>query len=165
METPPRQADEGERERFGRELLELLNELRVALPGVQILFAFLLIFPFSTGFPLVTQLDRDVYFITMLFTTAASALLIAPSMYHRIHWRREIADKEQMLRTCNRFAIAGGGFLALAMSGAIFVITNVLFGTMGAVLTTAGAACMFAGLWYVLPLARRKHAPLKRPLK
>ncbi len=164
MEPPPRHSDEGERERFDRELLELLNELRVALPGVQILFAFLLTFPFSPGFPRATQVDRVVYFLTLLFAAAASALLIAPSMYHRLHWRREIADKDQMLATSNRFAIAGGGFLALAMSGAIFVITNFLFGMTGAALATAGATCMFAGLWYVLPLSRRRHAPRKPPL-
>src|SRR6266542_3312714 len=111
---------EGEKERRDRELIELLNELRVVLPGVQVLFAFLLTVPFSNGYSRMTDLQRDVYFVTFLATTIATVLLIAPSTYHRnmIRW----GDKERMLFTANRMTIAGTAFLAVAMASAVFVI-------------------------------------------
>jgi hypothetical protein len=144
-------ADEGSR--LDRELIELLNELRVALPGVQVLFAFLLIMPFSNGWERVTDVQRDVYFAAFLCTAAASVLLIAPSAYHRVQWRQH--DKEQMLRTANRLAIAGTILLALGMSCAIFLIGDVLFGAGTAALVAAGAAAAFTWFWYGLPLLRR----------
>src|SRR5881394_1531035 len=97
--------DETPKERADRELIELLNELRVVLPGVQVLFAFLLAVPFANGWTRVTDLQRDVFFVAFLCTAAASILLIAPSAYHRLRWRE--GDKEQMLETSNRLAIAG----------------------------------------------------------
>ena len=102
-------------EDLDRELIELLNELRVALPGVQVLFAFLLAVPFANGWERVTDLQRDVFFLAFIATAAASILLIAPSSYHLLRWRE--GDKEQMLRTSNRLAIAGTVFLALGMTG------------------------------------------------
>src|SRR5438445_13719808 len=98
------QPQEGEKQRVDRELIELLNELRVALPGVQVLFAFLLIVPFSQGFAKVSSAQRAVFFAAFLCTAIATALLIAPSSYHRIHFRRH--DKERMLITSNRLALA-----------------------------------------------------------
>jgi hypothetical protein len=93
-----------------RELIELLNELRVALPGVQVLFAFLLAVPFANGWRRVTHFQRDVFFVAFLCTAAATILLIAPSTYHRLRWREH--DKEHMLTTANRLTIAGSAFLA-----------------------------------------------------
>src|SRR3954454_174802 len=111
---------ESKDERVNRELIELLNELRVALPGVQVLFAFLLTVPFSNGWDRVTELQKDVFFAAFLCAATASALLIAPSASPRLPWRQR--DKEQMLRTANRLAIAGTIFLAFGMSLVIFLI-------------------------------------------
>src|SRR5213595_3851650 len=105
MDKDRPQAEETPKERADRELIELLNELRVALPGVQVLFAFLLAVPFANGWTRVTDLQRDVFFVAFLATAAASILLIAPSSYHRLRWRE--GDKEHMLVTSNRLAIAG----------------------------------------------------------
>jgi len=140
-------------ERLNRELIELMNELRVALPGVQVLFAFLLTVPFSNGWKQVTDLQRDVYFASLLCTAAATMLLIAPSAYHRLRWRAH--DKEQLLVTANREAIAGTGFLALAMTGAIFLVADVLFDAASAGAVAGIAAGGFAWFWYGLPLVRR----------
>ena len=144
---------EDRKERLDRELIELLIELRVALPGVQVLFAFLLVMPFQQGFTLVTDLQRDVYFFSFLCTAAASVLLIAPSAYHRLRWRQR--DKEQMLVTANRLSIAGTVFLALGMTGVVFLITDVLFATTAAAIVTAAMALLFGWFWYGLPLLRR----------
>jgi hypothetical protein len=144
---------EDQQERVNRELIELLNELRVALPGVQVLFAFLLVVPFSQRFSETTDFQRDVYFFSLLCSAAAAALLIAPSSYHRIHFRQR--SKEQILLTSNRLSIAGLGFLAVAMTGVVLLITDVLFGGIVTVLVTTGTAIFFGFLWYGLPLKRR----------
>ena len=140
------------REDLNRELIELLNELRVALPGVQVLFAFLLAVPFANGWRRVTEFQRDVFFVAFLCTAAATALLIAPSAYHRLRWREH--DKERMLVTANRLTIAGMGMLALAISASVFLITDILFDLWEAVLVTTLVAAGFAWLWYGLPLWR-----------
>src|SRR5262245_65327148 len=101
---------ESSEERQNRELIELLNELRIALPGVQVLFAFLLAVPFASGWARVTNFQRDVFFVAFLCTAAATILLIAPSTYHRLRWREH--DKEHMLVTANRLTIWGSVFLA-----------------------------------------------------
>ena len=139
-------------EDLDRELIEFLNELRVALPGVQVLFAFLLIVPFSNGWQRVTALQKDVYFAAFLCAAAASLLLIAPSVYHRLRWRTH--DKEHMLTMANRLAIAGTLFLAAGMTATVFLITDVLFAAWWAALVTALAGGGFAWLWFGLPLAR-----------
>jgi cation transport ATPase len=139
-------------EDLNRELIELLNELRVALPGVQVLFAFLLAVPFANGWTRVTELQRDVFFVAFLATAAASILLIAPSSYHRLRWRE--GDKEHMLETSNRLAIAGTAFLAIGMTAVVFLITDILFEASWAALTTALIGGTFAWFWYGLPLIR-----------
>jgi hypothetical protein len=148
-------ADSADRrkEDLDRELIELLNELRVALPGVQVLFAFLLAVPFANGWRRVTAFQRDVFFVAFLCTAAATILLIAPSAYHRLRWREH--DKEHMLETANRLTIAGTGFLALAMTAVVLLITDVLFSFWWAVLATALLAAGFAWFWYGLALRRR----------
>ena len=136
-----------------RELIELLNELRVALPGVQVMFAFLLAVPFSQGWIKVTDTQK-VSFLTALLTTAvASALLIAPSSFHRIQWRQ--GDKERLLVISNGFAIAGLAFLALAMCAVVFTITDYVVGGQFAIWSTGLMGCLFAALWYAIPLYRR----------
>ena len=151
-------ADESSGERkdehdLDRELIELLNELRVALPGVQVLFAFLLAVPFANGWTRVTELQRDVFFVAFVATAASSILLIAPSSYHRLRWRE--GDKERMLRASNWLAIAGTVFLALGMTAAVFLIADILFKAWWAALTTALVTGGFAWFWYGLPLTRR----------
>ena len=146
---------EDEKERIDRELIELLNELRVALPGVQVLFAFLLTVPFTQRFERVTEFQRDVYFGTLLCSALATALLIAPSAYHRILFRQ--GDKEAVLRISNVLTIAGLGTLAVAMTGVVLLITDVLFGDVTTVVVTVAVAAVFAELWYALPLTRRRR--------
>lgn len=144
---------ETEKERRDRDLIELLNELRVALPGVQVMFAFLLVVPFSQGYERVTSPQRTVYFASFLCTAAASALFIAPSVYHRIQFRE--SDKEQMLKISNNLAIAATAFLAAAMTCVVFFITDFLYGSPSAAMATGIAALLFLGLWFALPLSRR----------
>jgi hypothetical protein len=143
---------ESDAERVDRNLQELLGELRVALPGVQVLFAFLLVVPFNQRFAKVTDFQEKVYFATLLCTTAASAFLIAPSVHHRIAFRRQ--DKGYIVVMANRLAIIGLSFLAVAMTGVIMLVTDVLFGTTTVAIATAGVALLFAVLWYLLPLSR-----------
>jgi hypothetical protein len=141
---------ETDADRVDRNLLELLNELRVALPGVQVLFAFLLVVPFSEGFPNVTNFQEKAYFVILLCTGAASVCLIAPSMHHRLAFRRQ--DKEFIVLVANRLAIAGLSFLAIAMVGVILLITDILFGPAATVVVSVGAAATLAGIWYAIPL-------------
>ena len=144
---------EGHDERLNRELIELLNELRVVLPGVQVLFAFLLVVPFSQRFPEITNGQRQVFFATFISTALATGFLIAPSTYHRLRWRQH--DKEQMLQTANRFSIAGTAFLALALTGAVYLLTDLIFRATTTAVTTAAAAAFLGWFWYGLPLLRR----------
>ena len=148
-------ARETPEERRNRELIELLNELRVALPGVQVLFAFLLAIPFANGFPKLSELDRDVYFAALVATMLSTALLITPSAYHRFLFRQH--DKEQLLETSNRLTIAGLGLLAVAMTCSLFVITDFLFGWVMTGAVTAVTAVVFGFFWYALPLRRREE--------
>jgi len=148
--------EESKDERLDRELIEFLNELRVALPGVQVLFAFLLGVPFTQRFSQVSDLQKDVYFLTFLCTAAATALLIAPSANHRMAWRQ--GDKEHLLVVSNRLAIAGTAFLALAISGTVFVVTDMLFDETSAAVVAGVTAAFFAWFWYAMPLLRRATA-------
>ena len=141
---------ESERERLNRELIELLNELRVALPGVQVLFAFLLAVPFANGFPKLDELDRDVFFVAFITTALSTAFLIAPSAYHRLRWRAH--DKEQLLRTSNVLTIIGLTFLAISIVCVVFVITDFLFHRTWASVFTVVIAVTFLVLWYGVPL-------------
>ena len=143
-------------EDLDRELIELLNELRVALPGVQVLFAFLLAVPFANGWDRVTHFQRDVFFVAFLCTAAATVLLIAPSTYHRLVWREH--DKEHMLVTANRLTIAGSVFLAAAMASVVLLITDLLFSLPWALVATAAVAAGFVWFWYGLALKRRARA-------
>lgn len=148
---------EGKDERLDRELIELLNELRVVLPGVQVLFAFMLTVPFTNQFSRITNGQRQVFFVSFLLTTAATALLIAPSAYHRLRWRQR--DKEQMLKTANRLSIGGMLFLTFALLGVVYLVTDLLFHAAAAAGVTAAVGVFFAWFWYGLPLWRRLRDP------
>jgi hypothetical protein len=145
-------ADETRDEKLDRELIELLNELRVALPGVQVLFAFLLVVPFQQGYSRLDDLDRNVYFVAVMAAMVATALLIAPSVFHRIRFRD--TDKEWLLQISNRLALVGTFFIAVSMVCTIFLITDVIFGGWQATLATAASALVFGGLWYGIALYR-----------
>jgi VIT1/CCC1 family predicted Fe2+/Mn2+ transporter len=144
---------ETQQERINRELIELLNELRVALPGVQVLFAFLLAVPFTQRFRELTDGQEYAFFLSLFCTTVGSVLLIAPSAYHRLRFRQH--DKEQMLHTANRLSIAGTVFLAVAMTSAVYLITDLVFDTALTAVVTVLTAATFAWFWYGLPLSRR----------
>ena len=145
--------DENEKQRINRELIELLNELRVVLPGVQVLFAFLLILPFSKGFPEVTHVERLVYIAAVLLTTISTVLLLAPSSYHRLRFRDE--DKEQLIRVSNRFAIAGTAALALAIVCVVYLITAYVFVAWAGLAAVVLGFFGFGFFWYALPMSRR----------
>lgn len=144
-ESPEKRAD--------RNLSELLQELRVALPGVQVLFAFMLTVPFSQGFDRLTEAQRDLYFGVLLCTAISTALLIAPTAHHRLLFRMQ--DKEHLVVISNRYAIAGIAVLAVAICAAVFLISDLLFGLTATIISTAFVASVFLTFWYVLPLYRR----------
>lgn len=135
--------------RLDRELLELLNELRVVLPGVQALFAFLLIVPFNDRFAGVTEQERAVYIVALMASAFACVLFITPPAFHRLRFRRH--DKDQLVRVGNRCAIAGLAALALAMVAAVFLVTSVILGGGTAALLTAFIGVSIVGLWWLLP--------------
>jgi Family of unknown function (DUF6328) len=145
--------DETPEERADRNLSELLQELRVALPGVQILFAFLLTVPFSNGFPRLDGFQRDLYFGVLCSTAVATALLIAPSANHRLLFR--MRDKENLVRVSNRLAIAGLLVLAVSLCGAILLVADVIFKSPAPALFTAGIGLVLTVLWIVMPVIRR----------
>jgi hypothetical protein len=143
-------SEESKSERLDRELGELLQELRVILPGVQVLLAFLLTAPFQQRFASLPGSLRNAFFAAIVCATLATAFLIAPSVHHRMRWRA--GDKERLVRIGNQMAIVGTVFLAAAIVLALYVVTNVLFTTNLAALTAIAGLVLFAGLWYVVPL-------------
>jgi hypothetical protein len=143
--------DESEKERIDRELIEFLNELRVALPGVQVLFAFLLAVPFSQGFATTTSFQKALFFGTLAATAISSALFIAPSAWHRLRFRER--DKKRILLVSNRLAIAGLTFLAAAITGAMMLIADYVYSGALTVVAAVLGVVLFGLLWYALPLS------------
>jgi hypothetical protein len=136
-------------ERRDRELIELLQELRVALPGVQVMFAFLLVLPFQSHFDRLPVAGRAAYGATLLAAALAAALLIAPTAIHRLNFRGH--DKEWILQSSQRCLLAGTAVLAVSMVGAVFVVASALYGDGLAVVPTGVLACVLAWLWFLLP--------------
>jgi len=153
--TGPSERDESPSERADRNLNELLGELRVALPGVQVLFAFLLIVPFNQRFADVNAFQEKVYFGVLLCSTLAAALLIAPSMHHRIEFRQ--GDKDHIVKVANKLTIAGLTLLAVAMTGVIVLITDFVFESVMTAVAAGAVALTFAWLWYAMPLLRLRE--------
>jgi hypothetical protein len=147
---------EQEREVESRRMIELLQELRVALVGVQVMFAFLLTVPFSQQFAKITGFQRMTYFVTLLCAAAASAFLIAPTAHHRVLWRRH--QKHQLIVWGNSLTLIGLGLVAAAMTGVVLLVTDVLFKATTVAVVTAGSAVLFLVLWYLIPLVRRLTA-------
>ena len=145
--------DRGDNERKrDRQMIELLNELRVALPGVQILFAFLLTVPFTQRFPKLTGFQVDVFYVTLLATTLSAACLIAPSAAHRLRFHQ--SDRDWLIESANVLMIVGLGFLAVAIGAAFLLITDVLFDGARVWIYSIVVWLVILGLWFVRPLVR-----------
>jgi hypothetical protein len=144
---------ETEHERLDRQLDQLLQELRIAMPGVQVLFAFLLAVPFQQRFGAVTDFQKNVYFVTLLAAAAASALFIAPTAFHRLMF--EAHDKPFLVAVSSRLALAGLACLAVAMNGAVLLVSDVLFDGAAVTVTVAITLSLYVGLWFGLGVVRR----------
>jgi hypothetical protein len=147
---------EGQDKKQDRQMIELLNELRVAMPGVQILFGFLLTVPFAQGFTKVTDFQRDVYFCTLLLSALTTACLIAPSAAHRLLFHQ--GERPWLIEHANRMLIAGLSFLGLALIGAVLLVTDYLFGGAIVVVAPAVLGVVLAALWFARPLVRRQQS-------
>jgi cytochrome c biogenesis protein CcdA len=142
-------------------MIELLNELRVALPGVQILFAFLLTVPFTQRFPQITAFQRDVFYATLLAATVSAACLIAPSAAHRLRFHQK--EREWLIESANVYLIAGLAFLAIAIGSAFLLITDILFDGARVWIYSAVMWVVILGLWFVRPLVRAARAKSSGP--
>ncbi len=143
--------ERGASEKQDKELIELLNELRVALPGAQVLFAFLLVVPFSARFD-VDRTERVAYIVALLATVVGTILLIAPSAYHRLRWREK--SKERILRISNVLAIGGLVAIAVAMTASVFLVTDVLLARPLAASLSVLVGLGFVAAWFALPLSQ-----------
>jgi cation transport ATPase len=154
---PAEEADRSdeEQQRLNRQMTELLNELRVAMPGVQVLFAFLLAVPFQQRFQTVNAFQRDVYLFTLLAAATATAFLVAPSAYHRIAFQEH--EKERIIQMGTRQFVCGIVALAVAMTGAVLLVTDVLFQAATTIIVVGCVAALFAWLWFGIGLWRRWH--------
>lgn len=148
-------------EELDQEYEELLSELRVVLPGIQLLAAFLLILPFNTGFRDATGGERAVYFVAFVTAVFASILTIAPTSQHRIRWRE--GDKEALMRTANVLTIAGTVSLAVSLAASVFLVTQVLYKEVAASLVAGAMVVSMAWWWYIQPLLRRARDGRERP--
>ena len=143
------------KEKTNRQLVELLNELRVALPGAQFLFAFLLAVPFAARFAKVGEGLKLVFAVCLFATLAATVLLMAPAVYHRVRW--QTGNKTEVIRAAHRLFLAGMTCLAIAMTTAVCFVSAFLLGTAGAAAMTAFGVILVAVTWLVLPLRGRAH--------
>jgi uncharacterized membrane protein len=147
---------ETEKDRLNRNLEQLLQELRVVLPGVQVLFAFLLAVPFSTRFNEVDGFERVVFFVALIFTAISVVLLMAPSIQHRILFRHD--QKPYLVHAGTVLTIAGMTALAIAMTLAIVLVADFLYGYWAAAIAALTAIVSIGTIWYALPIDRRRHA-------
>ncbi len=148
--------EETEAERLDRQLAELLQELRVVLPGVQVLFAFLLTVPFSARFDQLTDMQRSVYVGVLLGTALATVLLIAPTALHRLRFHQH--RKAEIVATSNRLVLAGLAVLAFAVSAAVFLVIDVVYNRAGALAAGIGTMAVIILFWLILPLSGRRPA-------
>jgi MFS family permease len=152
--TEPDPRDESEAQRDDRNLAELLQELRVAGLGVQVLFGFLLSLPFTARFTRLSHSQRDLYLASLVLSAVATALLLGPVAYHRLVFRR--GQKERLVRAASVMAIIGLATVGLAVSAAVLLVTGYVASGLAAALITAFVFCMFAVLWFAFPLASRR---------
>lgn len=138
-------------------MTDLLNELRVAGTGVQVMFAFLLVVPFNAGWKEASVFDRWVYFMALLCIAIAAVLLIAPSVHHRLLFRQR--ERAYLVRVGTRLAIVAAAFLAVGLTGILVLISNFVFGTIAAVGVGIAATIVVTFVWFALPLRRRSDTP------
>lgn len=148
--------DRTEHEIRDRQMIELLNELRVALPGVQILFAFLLTVPFAAGYDRITAFQKDVYYWTLISTALSTACLIAPTAAHRLRFHQR--DRTWVIETANKLAIGGLAFLAAAIFGAVLLITDVLYDGVRVWVYSGLLGLVVFVLWFVRPALRSESS-------
>jgi hypothetical protein len=149
-----------EEEKQDRQMVELLNELRVALPGVQILFGFLLTAPFAQGFRRINGTEKALFYATLLCTAASTVCFIAPSATHRLRFHKR--DRKYIIETANKYTIAGLIFLAVAIVLALVMITDVLYNGAAIFAFPAAVALMLVGLWFARPLLRGRAENARR---
>jgi len=160
VETGPDDRRREERKR-DRQMVELLNELRVALPGVQILFAFLLTVPFSMRFGELTPFQRDVYYVTLISTVLSTACLIAPSAAHRLRFHQ--GEREWIVESASRLMIVGLVILAIALGGSVLLITDVMFDGARVWIYPSAVVAVIVGLWFLRPLGRHVRGKSSGP--
>ena len=141
------------KEELDRELTELLNEIRVGLPGVSVLFAFLLTLPFAARFEQLSGAQQAAYYLAFFSSAIAMVCLVTPSAFHRIRWRQ--GDKEAILRTSNRLVLIGLAFLGLGLVASVLLVSELVLPSPLAVLATAGVGVPVVTLWFILPFSRR----------
>lgn len=147
-------ASETEKERSDRQLSELLTELRVALPGAQVLLGFLLTVPFATRFGRVTRSERGLFLACLLLAAAGTVFLMAPSVYHRMRWGR--GGKSDVVLVAHRLFLTGSALLGAAIVASVILVADVLFGVLGAALSACGVSVALLTSWYLLPLLRAR---------
>src|SRR5262249_51871071 len=145
MDDERLERDETPMERSNRQLIELLNELRIVLPGITVLLGFLLAVPFARGWTRVTTFQRDVFIVAFLSTAVSVAFLIAPSSYHRIRFRH--GDRERMLTVGNRLSIAGITAAAVSLAAVVLLVTDYVLSRGFAIAATASLVVLVAFLW------------------
>jgi hypothetical protein len=154
---PPRDTEEQRHEspaaRLDRNEIELLNELRIAGTGIQVMFAFLLILPFSAGWRHVDSFERTVYFVTLMVVACAAFLLMAPPVQHRLLFRH--GEKQFLVRIANYLAIGGMFLLGLGFIGILVLVSDVVIGGAAPAIVGGLAAVFVGGLWFALPIIRR----------
>ena len=151
---------ETEKERTDRQLIELLNELRVALPGAQVLLAFLLTAPFQRRFEQASRAERSALYAGVLTTAAGVLLLMAPSVYHRIRWNE--GGKADVVRVGHRLFLAGTALLAVGLLCALFVVSDFLVGPVVGAIAVVGGLLLVAATWYALPLRRGRDPRVRQ---
>jgi Family of unknown function (DUF6328) len=145
--------DETPDEQLDRNTIELLNELRVAGTGIQVMFGFLLVVPFNAGWSKTTSFERTIYFVTLGLVAVAAFLLLAPPVQHRLLFRHH--EKRYLIAAANRLAIAGMAFLALGFTGILVLLSDYVVGGIAPIIAGVLTLALTGGLWFALPLARR----------
>jgi hypothetical protein len=145
--------DETTDETLDRNTIELLNELRVAATGIQVMFAFLLVVPFNTGWKRTTSFERTDYFVTLALVAVAAFLLMAPPIQHRLLFRHH--EKRFLVTVGNRLAIAGMTFLALGFTGILVLLSDYTVGGVAPIVAGVLTLTFTGGLWFGVPLVRR----------
>jgi hypothetical protein len=145
--------DETSDEQLDRNTIELLNELRVAGTGIQVMFAFLLVVPFNAGWSKTTSFERAVYFVTLALVAIATFLLMAPPVHHRLLFRHH--EKAYLISLANKLAIAGLAFLALGFTGILVLLSDYVVGGVAPIVAGVLTLSITGGLWFAVPLRRR----------